>query len=253
MFVMTPTLVRAARPGDALAASCHLLRSLPGFRLTGVPNDRVITVRGESELRARAGHLFAGVQEEFLCAATDLNTWSHPESRVTISQRMRTPLSNGIVVRKLYTSAALADDEQRDHLLQIAAAGAQIRICDAGLPHETIIIDRRVLFLAGPGAPGDREFTVTTSPALIDPVHALFDATWETAVPLADRQELPLIGPDARDILRALGAGLTDEVAARRLGISLRTYRRRVADLMRTLDSDSRFQAGVRAGELGIT
>jgi DNA-binding NarL/FixJ family response regulator len=217
-----------------------------------VPNDQVITVRGESELAARTRGLFAGVKEEFLCAATDLNTWSHPESRAAITQRMRTPLDDGVVVRKLYTSAALADDEQRDHLLQVAAAGAQVRICDAGLPHETIIIDRRVMLLAGPGAPGDREFTVTTSPALLDPVHALFDATWEAAVPVADRQELPLIGPDARDILRALGAGLTDEVAARRLGISLRTYRRRVAELMKTLGSDSRFQAGLRAGELGI-
>jgi DNA-binding NarL/FixJ family response regulator len=225
----------------------------PGVRLTGVPNDQVITVRGESELVARTGHLFAGVKEEFLCAATDMNTWSNPESRVAISQRMRTSLSDGLVVRKLYTSAALADDEQRGNLLQVAAAGAQVRICDAGLPHETIIIDRRVMLLAGPGAPGDREFTATTSPALIDPVHALFAATWETAVPLADRQELPLISPDAREILRSLGAGLTDEVAARHLGISLRTYRRRVAELMRTLDSDSRFQAGVRAGELGIT
>ncbi|HZE34787.1 MAG TPA: DNA-binding response regulator [Actinoallomurus sp.] len=218
-----------------------------------MPNDQVITLRGESEFAARTRHLFAGVKEEFLCAATDLNTWSHPESRVAISHRTRASLSDGLLVRKLYTSAALADDEQRGHLLQLAAAGAQVRICDAGLPHETIIIDRRVMFLAGPGAPGDREFTATTSPALIDPVHALFDATWEAAVPIADRQKLPLISPDARDILRSLGAGLTDEVAARRLGISLRTYRRRVADLMRTLDSDSRFQAGRRAGELGIT
>ena len=44
-----------------------------------------------------------------------------------------------------------------------------------------------------------------------------------------------------------------DETAARRLTLSLRTYRRRVAELMRTLDADSRFQAGVRAGELGLT
>jgi hypothetical protein len=32
-----------------------------------------------------------------------------------------------------------------------------------------------------------------------------------------------------------LGAGLTDEAAARRLGISLRTYRRQVAELMAAL------------------
>jgi DNA-binding NarL/FixJ family response regulator len=109
------------------------------------------------------------------------------------------------------------------------------------------------MLLAGPGVPGDREFTVTTSPALIDGVHALFDATWEGAVPLADRPDLPMLDADVRAILRTLSAGLTDEAAARRMGISLRTYRRRVAELMKVLDSDSRFQAGLRAGELGLT
>jgi len=49
-----------------------------------------------------------------------------------------------------------------------------------------------------------------------------------------------------------LGNRLTDEAAARQLGTSLRTYRRRVAELMATLQAGSRFQAGVRAGELGL-
>jgi hypothetical protein len=218
-----------------------------------MPSDQVIKVRGEDELAARAGHLFAGVQEEFLCAATDMNTWSQPGARSSIASRMRSTIHEGLTVRKLYTSAALADDEQRRHLLQLLTVGAQVRICDAGLLHETIIIDRRVMLLAGPDVPGDREFSVTTSPALIDGVHALFDATWEGAVPLADRQDLPMIGPGARAILQTLSAGLTDEAAARRMGISLRTYRRRVAELMKALDSDSRFQAGLRAGELGLT
>jgi DNA-binding CsgD family transcriptional regulator len=217
-----------------------------------MPNDQVITVRGENELAARAAHLFGGVTEEFLCAATDMDTWSQPSARAAITRRMRPAVESGIVARKLYTPAALADDEQRGHLLQVAAVGVQVRICDAGLPHETIIIDRRVMLLAGPGSPGDREFTVTTSPGLIGPVLALFEATWEAATPLADRRELPVITAGGREILRALGAGLTDEVAARRLGVSVRTYRRRVAELMRALDSESRFQAGVRAGELGL-
>lgn len=218
-----------------------------------MPSDQVIKVRGEDELAARAGHLFSDVNEEFICAATDLNTWSQPGARAAIASRMQSTIRPGLVVRKLYTSAALADDVQRTHLFQLLTIGARVRICDAGLPHETIILDRRVMLLAGPGVPGDREFTVTTSPALIEGVHALFEAGWEGAVPLADRQDLPMLDPEVRAILRTLGAGLTDEAAARRMGISLRTYRRRVAELMKALDSDSRFQAGLRAGELGLT
>jgi DNA-binding NarL/FixJ family response regulator len=182
-----------------------------------------------------------------------MNTWSQPQARPDIADRMRTTIKDGLRVRKLYTSAALADEVQRTHLLQLLTVGAQVRICDTGLPHETIIIDRRVMILAGPRVAGDREFTVTTSPALIEGVYALFDAGWQGAVPLADRQDLPMLDPDVRAILRTLAAGLTDEAAARRMGISLRTYRRRVAELMKALDSDSRFQAGLRAGELGLT
>jgi DNA-binding NarL/FixJ family response regulator len=220
-----------------------------------VANEQVITVRGEAELRARAGHLFSSVRTEFVCAATDMNTWSEPRRRAGIALRMRPALLGGQVVRKLYTLTALADDEQRAHLLEVADAGAEVRFCRAGLPHETIIIDRRVMILAGAGAGENREFTVTTSPALIDGVYSLYQATWDTAVPLTDRlaAELPPIDPDGRAILRALGSGLTDEAAARRMDMSLRTYRRRVAELMRVLESDSRFQAGVRAGELGLT
>jgi DNA-binding CsgD family transcriptional regulator len=220
-----------------------------------VTNGQVIVVRGEKELMARAGHLLSTAKKEFVCAATDMDTWSRPAARVAMTKRMRPVIGGGLVVRKLYTSAALADDGQRMHLQDVAAVGAHVRICQAGLPHETIIIDRRVMILAGPGAPGDREFSVTTAPLVIDGVRALFDATWETAAPLGVRlsPDLPTISADGREILRTLGEGLTDEAAARRLGMSLRTYRRRVAELMRLLESDSRFQAGLRAGELGLT
>ncbi|MFJ9890384.1 LuxR C-terminal-related transcriptional regulator [Streptomyces sp. NPDC091287] len=54
-----------------------------------------------------------------------------------------------------------------------------------------------------------------------------------------------------RTVLELLRAGLTDEQAARRLGVSTRTYRRRVAILLRRLSAKSRFQAGYRLAELG--
>jgi hypothetical protein len=217
--------------------------------------DQVMTVRGDAELVARAGHLFAGARHEFVCAARDLNTWSQPEARQAISGRMHAEGTAGFVVRKLLTPAALADEASRRHLDQITAAGGQVRISSAPLPHETIIIDRRVMILAGPDAPGPREFTVTTSPALVSGVHALFRAAWESAADLAAylSGDRPHLDDDNRAVLRALGAGYTDETAARRLGLSVRTYRRRVAELMATLEADSRFQAGLRAGELGLT
>jgi DNA-binding NarL/FixJ family response regulator len=96
---------------------------------------------------------------------------------------------------------------------------------------------------------------VTTSQILVDGVHSLFRAVWDAAVDLETylRGDVPHLDARGRMILEALGWGLTDESAAKRLGVSLRTYRRRVAELMAELEADSRFQAGLRAGELGLS
>jgi DNA-binding NarL/FixJ family response regulator len=44
-----------------------------------------------------------------------------------------------------------------------------------------------------------------------------------------------------------LKSGVTDEVIARRLGISYRTLQRRIADSMRIYGVRSRFQLGIQA------
>lgn len=54
----------------------------------------------------------------------------------------------------------------------------------------------------------------------------------------------PRIDDQTSKVLCALGSGATDEAAARELGMSLRTYRRRVAELLANLGAASRFQAG---------
>lgn len=48
-------------------------------------------------------------------------------------------------------------------------------------------------------------------------------------------------------VVRLLAAGHTDAVAARKLGISERQFRRHVSGLMQELDASSRFQAGIEA------
>lgn len=202
-------------------------------------------MRGDAELIARAGHLFDAVHEEFICAARDLATWSQPEARSAVARRVLSHGTDNFTVRKLMSPLALADEAQRAHLRRLDA-GAQVRISSTPLPHETIILDRRVAILAGQPSPLGREYTVTTSPVLVGGVYSLFTAAWETATDLGAylRGEVPELAPEAREILRALGAGLTDEAAARQLGTSLRTYRRRVAELMAALEAGSRFQAG---------
>jgi DNA-binding NarL/FixJ family response regulator len=54
-----------------------------------------------------------------------------------------------------------------------------------------------------------------------------------------------------RLLLEQLTRGAKDEQIARELGLSLRTVRRRVAEVLGELGADSRFQAGVEAVRRG--
>ncbi|WP_371580806.1 DNA-binding response regulator [Streptomyces sp. NBC_01314] len=213
----------------------------------------IVTIRGDLELLTRTERLFSSVQEEFVCAARDLDTWPRPEARRTARARLRGSGSHR--VRKLLSPAALADEHSRAHLSELADRGALVRIAATALPHETIIVDRRFAILAGSHSAGGREYTLTTAPTLVGGVYALFEAAWETATDLKAflRGGQPRLDAESRKVLRALGSGATDETAARQLGMSVRTYRRRVAELLDTFDAGSRFQAGVRAGELGLS
>jgi DNA-binding NarL/FixJ family response regulator len=213
-------------------------------------DSQVAVLHGDDEFEARTAHLFASIRGEFACAARDPDTWRRAQRpfRAVVSPA-------GITARKLLSPVALASEEHRDHLRQIAARGAQVRISGAALPHETIIIDQAVAILAGKRTRAGREYTVTTSPALVAGIAALFQAAWEAATDFGaylTTQAPVRLDHSSREILRLLSLGMTDEAAARRLGLSLRTYRRRVADLMATLEAGSRFQAGLRAGELGL-
>ena len=78
-----------------------------------------------------------------------------------------------------------------------------------------------------------------------------FELLWSRATPVPDL-EAATGHPDARRfLLEQLMAGATDEVIARRLGIGLRTVRRRIAELMTDLGVDTRFQAGAEAVRRG--
>jgi DNA-binding NarL/FixJ family response regulator len=211
--------------------------------------DQVIVLHGDDEFAARTGHLFAAVRTTFACVVRDPGTWART------SARHRASVPSEVAVTKLVSPAVLASERYRAQLRQIMAAGGQVRIGQGTLPHETIIIDERIAIIAGGHTPAGRAYTVTTSPALVAGVNDLFLAAWSAAADFGSYltgDAPPLLDDSAREVLGALGEGLTDEAASRRLGVSLRTYRRRVADLLTTLEAGSRFQAGLRAGALGL-
>ena len=217
--------------------------------------DSAIEVRGEVELRLRTAPLYQAARSEMACTAPDLRTWSvlHESSAAAPAVPSWVPrVPGGFRVRKLYSPAVLLDPRSGPHVRQLEALGARIRITTAPL-HETILIDRRVVIMAGDPEERPRRYRVVSAPEVVQSVAALFDSAWRTATDRAVYEaSLSGLRSLAPSLLDALASGSKDEAAARALGMSLRTYRRRVAELMAAVGATSRFQAGLRARELGL-
>lgn len=217
--------------------------------------EQVTTIHGKRELLLRAAPLFAGAREEFLCAAADRDTWSGAaDAAGAVGTAGVAERPAGLRVRKLYTPSVVADDAFAAHAFRVAAAGGQVRVSSSGLPAEMIVVDARVAVLGGTGPGGRPTYSVLRAPTVVEGLRTLFRSAWEAARDLAEHRDrpVPVLDTRARAVLRTLGRGLTDESAARDLDMSLRSYRRRVAELMVLLEADSRFQAGTRARELGL-
>jgi hypothetical protein len=120
-------------------------------------------------------------------------------------------------------------------------------------PHELVLVDERVALVRSNVGTAGQQALVAHAPAIVRSLSALFAGAWESARPVTGRRSGEWT-PDSvtRQILGFLSAGYKDDAAARRLDLSVRTYRRYVAEIMRDMGAASRFQAGVRAAELGL-
>jgi hypothetical protein len=224
-----------------------------GRRLEWMPNtETVAVIRGEAEIHARIAHLFTTAKTEISCAANDLHTWGIRTGSVEGPQALAPRIAQGLVVRKLYRSGILLDPLCARYANAVQSSGGEVRITPDEL-NETIVIDGRVAILAGDLTHGIRSYSVVTVPEVVQGVSSLYMAAWRSATGLDtwDRRVAELREMAPR-ILEVLASGCKDETAARTLGLSVRTYRRRVAELMSALGAESRFQAGVRAREVGL-
>ncbi|MBL1116881.1 LuxR family transcriptional regulator [Streptomyces sp. 110] len=130
--------------------------------------------------------------------------------------------------------------------------GAEVRLARLD-PIEAVMADGRTALANLRAETGSQIFT-TQEVLPVQALHTLFNSIWKRSVPLSarpdfgDRRRTRLVA----EILGMLRVGATDEVAARALSISVRTYRRHVADIMERLDARSRFEAGLLAAELDM-
>lgn len=156
----------------------------------------------------------------------------------------------GIRYRAVYPDTARTAPTLRRHLGAMSLAGVAIRTVPQ-LPMNALIIDNAIAVLPADTTNGSVAVLRLTS--VVTTATELFERVWPDAVPLADCDAPadPDLSPREQELLRLLAIGATDESAATQLGISVRTVRRMVAQLMNRLGARSRFQAGAKAATQG--
>jgi sugar-specific transcriptional regulator TrmB/DNA-binding CsgD family transcriptional regulator len=118
------------------------------------------------------------------------------------------------------------------------------------IPLKMVLADRRIAFVALNPNQSDSAALLIRSSSLLDALHALFEMLWRQAAPISftPARTLTIAQADAwpnresEDLVALLAAGLNDKTIAHELGLSLRTLKRRIADLMKRFNARTRFQ-----------
>ncbi|RDI19352.1 regulatory LuxR family protein [Lentzea flaviverrucosa] len=163
--------------------------------------------------------------------------------------------SEGIRFRMLFDTAVLTVPNGLQRLRGARISGQEVRLL-SGTPFKIAIADRSTALIASSdGSELDTALLVRPSPVL-NVVVAFFEMFWAAATPL--RMELQSgsgdgspISEQEHDLIALLVAGLAEDQIAEKLGLSVRTTRRKIHGLMETLGAETRFQAGVKATRLG--
>ncbi|WP_370091528.1 LuxR C-terminal-related transcriptional regulator [Streptacidiphilus sp. MAP12-20] len=163
-------------------------------------------------------------------------------------------VQRGVRFRMIYQHTTRTQLAMRSYVSAMVEGGAEIRTTDQ-LAERMFIFDRELAFIPKRSQPGQPlGAVVVREPVLVSFLCALFDQFWINSQPFDT--EGPgyqnVSGDLKRSLLELLAQGLKDEVVARRLGMSVRTCRRHIASLMQDLGAESRFEAGVKATQLGL-
>ncbi|KAK1179549.1 LuxR C-terminal-related transcriptional regulator [Streptomyces sp. NBS 14/10] len=205
------------------------------------------------------GEAVAGWVARLVLRAEEDVIWSLPEvasdehAKLT-AQTFAQLLDKGVRVRLLCPQAVIRGARWQRTVGELGPR-VEVRVSSA-VRQELVVVDGAAVIApdAAPGEPGGSRASMIQNSTVADMLYGLLCGMWDAA----QRPTRPLSfeggarGRVLREVLTLMAEGYKDDAAARKLGLSVRTYRRYVADIMRDLRVESRFQAGVRAVRAGL-
>lgn len=168
----------------------------------------------------------------------------------TYVELLEEQLRAGRPMRGLYPADVVNDPDRLEYVRRWSRAGEEVRLLVHALP-PMAVFGAEVALVSSTWGAGVEGHLLVRAPALVALVRELFEQYWQRGVPLLPVEP----GGDVderRRILELLMLGTKDEYIARQLQVSLRTVRRRIADLLCDLGAQTRFQAGMEASRRGL-
>ena len=169
-------------------------------------------------------------------------------------------LSRGVPVKVVYDQSGVRSPIVIARRRAEIAAGEQARMTGEVPLHLLLVDDRLALMPLRQDRPRTDGLLVVYPCALLDGLSALFEKTWNEAIPFTLDASSPPDGSASvfhnattRTILSLLAAGLSDQAIARRLGCSERTVQRYVQRMMDAVGAKTRFQAALQIGQRNWT
>lgn len=244
------TLRRQRELERSRGALTGLIAEYSLLRQTGSGSSGVEIISDLGEVRDRLEQLAAEATAEVLSFAPG---GPQPAAVMEASRALdQQTLERGVVMRTVYLDSVRNDPATVHYAQWLTELGGAVRTVPA-LPLRMIVADGALAVV--PLDPDDARqgAVILRSSGVVAALRALFEQVWSQARALGEAVHRDARGltDQERQLLRLLAGGLTDERAAQRLGVSLRTVRRMMSDLMTRMDSRSRFQAGIKVSALG--
>ena len=199
----------------------------------------------------------AWLEETAHAGLTEVMTFEHggPQTQGNIDASKpldQEALESGTTIRTIYLDSVRNHPPTMAYMRWLVEKGAQVRTV-ATLPLRMVIFDERTALIPVNPEHSAVGAVVQRGPGMVAALCALFEQIWQTANPVGTDRRLDDDGLNSQEraIITLLAQGHTDEVIARKLGVSVRTSRRITAELTARLGARSRFQAGARAVERG--
>ncbi|MEU9113887.1 LuxR family transcriptional regulator [Streptomyces sp. NPDC048483] len=215
------------------------------------PGNGLLIVMGSHESAVTAVERLVRCARHSVSIALSGDAEQHGEVIEALLAALTSAAQLGVAVRLLVHEGLLSASAIAD--LGRPGSGCEVRVAKGEL-HPTFIVDGRISLVRPVVSPSCQQVAIVKDPAAVRAIDLLFAGAWGNAVRLVEYLRLHerLRTDLAQHVLRQLCEGCTDLVAARESKVSLRTYRRRVAEIMQLLGASSRYQAGVRVVELGL-